>query len=88
MMFPSCGCNQFRAHVGTGPTFSRSMLRASTSSLIHFSSLVIAVPTSVEPILLSILSCGHCTTETNGNMYSVFAIELSQSLTCRTVGRR
>ena len=35
--------------------------------------LVIALQTSVGPILLSISSCGHLTTLTNGNMNSVFA---------------
>ncbi len=34
------------------------------------------------------LLCGHLTTETKGNMYSVFAILSSGSETCRTVGRR
>ncbi len=53
-----------------------------------FSSLVIAVPTSVGPIAASIFACGHSTTLTAGNMYSLLAAGASGDWQCSTVGRR
>ena len=51
-------------------------------------SQVIALQTSVGPILSSICACGQSTTVTKGNMYSFVAIAASGDSQWTTVGRR
>ena len=72
-MLPSWGCSQSSLIVGIAPILSLSICCASISCRWNCASPVIALQTNVGPILLSISSCGHLTTLTNGNMNSVFA---------------
>jgi len=88
MMLPSCGCSQLSLVVGTGPRFSRSMCTAPIRRLRKASRQVMAVQTSVGPEAAIILSSGHSTTVTNGNMYSFLAIAASWDAQCTTVGSR
>src|ERR1700683_4323395 len=87
-MLPSCGCSQLRAIVLIGPMLSRSMWVASSSCCENLGFSVMPVQTRVCLIDLSIWSCGQSTTETNGNMYSVFAGSGSGLVAWITVGRR